>query len=88
MSHRFAFVKQGLVSENAPGFNGLGRYIPQLARVTVKFCKEAPSSSGVRNFIETQIVPFAEKNPSVAIYLKPRRNRFPVIVAEYREIIQ
>ncbi len=88
MSHRFLFLKHGLVTENAPGLNGLGRFVPQLARVTLKFCKESPSSSGVRNFIETDIVEFARHHPHVAVYLKPRRNRSPVLVAEYCESVQ
>ncbi len=48
MSYRFLFLKHGLVSENAPGCNAVGRFIPQLQRITIKFCKEKGSSSGVR----------------------------------------
>ncbi len=85
MSYRFLFLRHGLVSDNAPGHNGIGRFVPQLARITIKFCKEKGHSSGVRNFIENEIVAFAERNPHAAVYLKPRRNRTPVIVAEYRK---
>lgn len=63
--------------------NGLGRYIPQCQRITLKFCKNHGSSLGMRAFIENDIVEFAKNNPSVVIYLKPRRHRGPVIVAEY-----
>ena len=77
------FLKQGTVKLNAPLKNGLGRFIPQLMRITIKFCKESPSSQGVRKFIETEIVEFAKQNPGTAIYLKPRRHRGPVVVAEY-----
>jgi len=85
MSHRFHFLRHGLVHENAPGANGVGRFLPQLMRLTVKFCKERGSSSGVRHFLQSDIVQFAKENPSVAVYLKPRRNRSPVVVAEYRK---
>jgi len=83
MSNRSLFLRRGWVSENAPLKNGLARFIPQLMRVTIKFCKESPRSSGVREFIESDVVAFAKQNPSCALYLKPRRHRKPVIVAEY-----
>ena len=78
------FLKHGYINLNAPLKNGLGRFIPQLMRITVKFCKESPTSQGVRKFIEKDIVNFAKENPGTAVYLKPRRHRAPVIVAEYR----
>lgn len=77
------FLKEGFIKANAPLKNGLGRFIPQLMRITIKFCKESPKSAGVREFIEKEIVQFAQENPGTAIYLKPRRHRSPVIVAEY-----
>ena len=79
------FLRRGLINANAPLKNGLGRFIPQLMRITIKFCKESPTSKGVREFIERDIVEFAKQNPGSAIYLKPRRHRAPVIVAEYRK---
>ena len=79
------FLKTGLINANAPLKNGLGRFIPQLMRITIKFCKESPHSTGVREFIEKDIVEFAKKNPGTAVYLKPRRHRTPVVVAEYRK---
>ena len=78
-------LKTGLINANAPLKNGLGRFIPQLMRITIKFCKESPHSTGIREFIEKDIVEFAKKNPGTAIYLKPRRHRTPVVVAEYRK---
>ena len=83
MSYRALYLRRGWINENAPLNNGVGRFIPQLMRLTVKFCKERPTSQGVREFIEEDIVQFARENPHVALYLKPRRNRSPVIVAEY-----
>lgn len=76
-------LTEGFIKANAPLKNGLGRFIPQLMRVTIKFCKESPSSQGVREFIERDIVEFAKQNPGTAVYLKPRRRRGPVVVAEY-----
>lgn len=83
MSYRALYLRRGWINENAPLNNGVGRFIPQLMRLTIKFCKETPKSQGVREFIEQDIVQFAKENPHVALYLKPRRHRSPVVVAEY-----
>ncbi len=85
MTSRYLFVKPGWIKANAPGNNGVGRFVPQLMRLTIKFCKERSTSEGVRHFIENDVVAFAQQNPHVALYLKPRRNRSPVLVAEFRE---
>nr|CAG4648949.1 EOG090X0FS9 [Polyphemus pediculus] len=66
-----------------PLSNGLGRYIPQLQRITLKFCKSHGGSRGVRDFIESDLINFAKSNPATAVYLKPRRHRAPVMIAEY-----
>ncbi|TRY77000.1 hypothetical protein TCAL_13512 [Tigriopus californicus] len=83
MTSRCLFLKHGFIFNNAPLKNGLGRFIPQLQRVTIKFCKESGGSVGIRQFIEKEVVEFAQKNPHVSLYLKPRRHRDPFIVAEY-----
>eukprot|EP00092_Neocalanus_flemingeri_P014019 GFUD01015124.1.p1 GENE.GFUD01015124.1~~GFUD01015124.1.p1 ORF type:complete len:198 (+),score=37.93 GFUD01015124.1:76-669(+) len=83
MSANNLFMKSGWITANAPLRNGIARYIPQLARITIKFCKADGSSNGVRQFIQQDVVQFAKQNPSVVVYLKPRRHRTPVIVAEY-----
>ncbi len=62
---------------------GLGRYVCQLKRLTFKFCKSRGDSLGVRDFIEKDIVNFAKSNPAVTVYVKPRRHRSPLLVAEY-----
>nr|BAH72256.1 ACYPI004785 [Acyrthosiphon pisum] len=71
--------------------NGIGRYICQLKRVTLRFCKSSGSSRGIRDFIETDLVSFAQDHPGTALYLKPRRHKSPSFVAEYlngeREVI-
>ena len=66
---------------------GIGRYVCQLKRLTFKFCKSRPDSGGVRDFIEKDIVDFAKSNPAVTVYVKPRRHRAPLLVAEYRKFI-
>ncbi|KAK7111098.1 large ribosomal subunit protein mL43-like [Littorina saxatilis] len=71
-----AFVKNVLQ-------NGLGRYICQLQRVTLNFCKATPSSLGTRDFIEKYLVDFTRENPGTVVYVKPIRNRAPFLVAEY-----
>lgn len=36
-----------------------------------------------RDFLENQLLEFSTKNPGVVVYVKPRRHRQPVLVAEY-----
>lgn len=67
----------------APLQNGIGRYVCQLQRVVLKFCKNNGASRGMRDFIEHDLVDFAKEHPGVVVYLKPRRHRGPVMVAEY-----
>ncbi|XP_050535318.1 39S ribosomal protein L43, mitochondrial [Daktulosphaira vitifoliae] len=71
--------------------NGIGRYICQLKRVTLRFCKSSGSSRGVRDFIESNLLRFAEDHSGTAVYLKPRRHKSPSFVAEYlngeREVV-
>ena len=59
------FLKEGFIKANAPLKNGLGRFIPQLMRITIKFCKESPTSAGVRynnNISKSEIAfPFKRK---------------------------
>ncbi|XP_045483206.1 39S ribosomal protein L43, mitochondrial [Harmonia axyridis] len=66
-----------------PSKNGVGRYVCQLQRVVLKFCKNHGGSRGMREFIEEDLLDFAKENPGVVVYLKPRRHRGPVIKAEY-----
>lgn len=84
MQNHCQFAISGFL--RAPLQNGLGRQINQLMRVTIKFCKSHGSSQGMREFIESNLVNFANKNEGVCVYVKPRRHRSPVIVAEYREL--
>lgn len=68
--------------ENAP-YQGFGRYVCQLQRVTLKFCKWGIGSKGTRDYIETELVDYCRTNPGVVVYLKPRRHKAPVMVCEY-----
>lgn len=81
MSFKHLFMKSAFVK--APIQNGIGRYVGQLQRITVKFCKEHSDSKGVRDFIENQVVDFAKQNPGIVVYLKPRRHRAPHVKLEY-----
>ncbi|KAG7190353.1 hypothetical protein KM043_006465 [Ampulex compressa] len=81
MSNANLFLKSGF--PRAPFGLGVGRYVCQLQRVTLKFCKNRGSSRGIREFIENDLLDYAKENPGVVVYLKPRRHRLPVIKAEY-----
>ncbi|CRK91437.1 CLUMA_CG005109, isoform A [Clunio marinus] len=81
MANNSLFLKSGFIK--VPLQNGVGRFIGQLQRVTIKFCKSHGNSRGVREFIENDLVDFAKQNPGVVVYVKPRRHRGPSIVGEY-----
>ncbi|CAH8480935.1 unnamed protein product [Heterobilharzia americana] len=63
--------------------NTTSRFVPQLQRITLKCCKSRKDSQGVREYIESHLVDFARENPATVVYVKPRRNRPPLLVAEY-----
>ncbi|XP_059500389.1 large ribosomal subunit protein mL43-like, partial [Stegostoma tigrinum] len=65
--------------------NGVGRYICQLKRVTLVFSKDAPSSRGVREFVEEGVVDFAKRNPGMVVYVAVKRCNVPKLVGEYQE---
>ncbi|XP_066947299.1 large ribosomal subunit protein mL43 [Macrobrachium rosenbergii] len=67
----------------APLQNGVGRYVQQLQRITLKFCKTHGNSRGMREYIEKELIHFARENPGVVVYVKPRRHRAPCLKAEY-----
>ena len=101
MSNTHLFMPSGFI--RTPLKNGLGRFVPQLQRITLKFCKSHGGSRGVRynfyshyinvlnfifvslfrDFIESDLMDFAKKNPGTVVYLKPRRHRSACMVAEY-----
>lgn len=64
-------------------YQGHGRYVNQIARMTIKFCKFGGSSREVRKFIETRLVDVARENPGCVIYIQPRLFKTPVLKTEY-----
>ena len=81
MSNSHLFLKRGY--PRAPFGLGIGRYVGQLQRVTLKFCKNHGASIGVRKFLENDLLDYAKENPGVVVYVKTRRHKSPVITAEY-----
>lgn len=64
-------------------YQGHGRYVNQIMRLTLKFCKNSVSSREVRKFIETRLVDTARVNPGCVLYVKPRIMKSPCLKAEY-----
>lgn len=81
MSKSHLYLKTGF--PRAPLVNGVGRYMCQVKRMTIKFCKSHGSSRGVRDFIETDMIDFVKENPQFVLYLKPRRHHSPHLITEY-----
>jgi len=68
----------------APQYNGWnGRAIPQLHRLTIRFCKKDVTSAGIRQFISKELVEFAKQNPATAVYVIPGRQCIPTLRGEY-----
>lgn len=63
--------------------NGIGRYVCQLQRLTIRFSKAHGGAKGMREYIEKDLTDFAQRNPGVVIYLKPRRVGPTSVTAEY-----
>lgn len=64
--------------------NGVGsRYVCQLQRLTIQMCKEFRTSFGTREWISNDLIKFARENPSVVVYVQPRRHRPPNLIGEY-----
>ncbi|KAI8521446.1 39S ribosomal protein L43, mitochondrial [Branchiostoma belcheri] len=63
--------------------NGTGRYVCQLQRITLKFCKASGQSRGVRDYVENHLLDFAAANPGVVVYVTPKPEIHARLVAEY-----
>ncbi|KAL8187431.1 UNVERIFIED_CONTAM: hypothetical protein K2H54_048596 [Gekko kuhli] len=63
--------------------NGVGRYVCQLQRLTLTLSRDAPSSRGVREYVEEKVVDFARQNPGIVLYVCPKKSRVPTVEAEY-----
>lgn len=57
--------------------NGVGRYVCQLKRATIRFDKVNQPSTGIRQWIQGDLINYAKANPSVAIYLQPVKDSMP-----------
>mmetsp|Transcript_49683 Transcript_49683/g.129524 ORF Transcript_49683/g.129524 Transcript_49683/m.129524 type:complete len:127 (+) Transcript_49683:83-463(+) len=55
----------------------------QCRSLLIRFCKSGGSSQGVRQFLEQNLVNFAEANPQVQIAVSPRPNRHPLVRGWY-----
>ncbi|CAI8058383.1 39S ribosomal protein L43, mitochondrial [Geodia barretti] len=67
----------------APMNNGCVRYICQLKRLTLQYCKNGGSSRGIREFLSETVAQFAKENPHLTVYVRQRPGRHPRIVAEF-----
>ena len=63
--------------------NGVSRFVCQLQRLTIFFDKSQEDSHGVRQFIEEDVLNFANDNPGVVLYVEPKRNKRPYMIGEY-----
>lgn len=57
----------------------------QLKRVHIRYCDWGGSSQGMRDFIGKELVNFARAVPYCEIVTEVRRNRHPIIRADYCE---
>ncbi|XP_061409066.1 large ribosomal subunit protein mL43 [Lethenteron reissneri] len=63
--------------------NGVGRFVCQLQRLTLVLSKESHSSRDMRDFVENHLVDFARQNKATVIYVVPRKDSKPRLIAEY-----
>ncbi|XP_068954857.1 large ribosomal subunit protein mL43 isoform X1 [Petaurus breviceps papuanus] len=63
--------------------NGLGRYVQQLQRLSLRVSRDSPSSRGAREFVEQHVTDFARRNPGVVLYVTAKKCHVPQLVAEY-----
>ncbi|XP_075240272.1 large ribosomal subunit protein mL43-like [Convolutriloba macropyga] len=62
---------------------GVGRYLPQLQRLTFQFSKTRTNNKGVRDYLELKSASFCKKHPHVIVYLLPTDAPQSRIIAEY-----
>ncbi|XP_065071884.1 large ribosomal subunit protein mL43-like [Rhopilema esculentum] len=60
-----------------------GRYVCQLHRLHIYFCRYSGSSRGMRDFLENKVTYFAENNPSISIYVNEMKRKHPKLEAHY-----
>eukprot|EP00118_Oscarella_pearsei_P018921 m.197631 g.197631 ORF g.197631 m.197631 type:complete len:142 (+) comp39548_c0_seq15:527-952(+) len=71
------------MSQFASVNNGLGRYVRQLKRLTLQYCKNGGSSRGIREYVDKEVDEFVTCNPEVAVYVRERPRRHPRLVGEF-----
>mmetsp|Transcript_53795 Transcript_53795/g.114286 ORF Transcript_53795/g.114286 Transcript_53795/m.114286 type:complete len:134 (-) Transcript_53795:326-727(-) len=61
------------------------RGIPQLRKLSIRYCEHGGSSNTVRNYLQQSphIIDFAKANPHVRIIVKPRNGHHPYIQGDY-----
>ncbi|KAG5192450.1 thioredoxin-like protein [Tribonema minus] len=59
------------------------RGVMQLQRIHIRYCDWGGSSQGMRDFIGRELVAFAKAVPHCEIITEVRRNRHPIIRADY-----
>eukprot|EP01027_Heterolobosea_sp_BB2_P003104 GEZU01004701.1.p2 GENE.GEZU01004701.1~~GEZU01004701.1.p2 ORF type:complete len:151 (+),score=20.81 GEZU01004701.1:48-455(+) len=55
----------------------------QLRKIIINYCDIGGSSRGVREYINTELFKFAEKNPQIQFEVKLRRGHHPYVAGEY-----
>eukprot|EP00053_Salpingoeca_punica_P003738 m.44933 g.44933 ORF g.44933 m.44933 type:complete len:154 (+) comp12385_c0_seq1:65-526(+) len=63
--------------------NGITRYICQLRKLTLHYCRHGGSSQGARTFIEGDLLRLAQQHPEVVWEARVRHNSHPFVVAEF-----
>ena len=59
------------------------RGVRQLKALTLRYCDWGGSSRGARAYIQKELVPWATDNPAVTVSTAIKRNKHPVLIAEY-----
>eukprot|EP00730_Choanoeca_flexa_P008935 TRINITY_DN12558_c8_g4_i1.p1 TRINITY_DN12558_c8_g4~~TRINITY_DN12558_c8_g4_i1.p1 ORF type:complete len:132 (+),score=14.94 TRINITY_DN12558_c8_g4_i1:97-492(+) len=60
-----------------------GRYICQLRKLNITYCKGGGSSAGMREFIEHTLPGLAAANPQTIFEVRHRGGRHPALVGEF-----
>jgi len=62
------------------------RGVYQLKEVLFRYCDIGGSSRGIREYIQTTLIPFSESNPQINFKVAIKRNRHPCITASYGKL--
>jgi large subunit ribosomal protein L43 len=67
---------------NVQNVNGVGSFILQCKKITLRYCNWAGSSRGMRHFLEKDFKKFVEQNPKVE-FVVVKDHGHPIISGEY-----